>query len=102
VTIYTGSPGETCPTPALSLTICLPTQNQTTTTSVHVFANSDSDWPITAVQVYIDNNLVFNDTSSSTYVDAAFTVSKGQHNIVVQTFDAAGRIFSGSRTINAQ
>jgi len=102
VTIYSGNPGETCPTPALSLTICFPTQNQTTTTSVHVFANSDSDWPITAVQVYIDNKLVFNDTSSSTYVDTAFTVSKGQHNIVVQTFDAAGRIFSGSRTINAQ
>ena len=102
VTIYTGAPGETCPTSALSLTVCSPTQNQTTTTSVHVFANSDSDWPITAVQVYIDNSRVFNDISHSTYVDTAFTVTKGPHNIVVKAFDATGRVFSSSRTINAQ
>ena len=102
ITIYSGSAGETCPAGALSLNICSPTEDQTTTTSIHVFANADSDAPITSVQVYIDNSLIFNDTSQSTYLDTAFTVSQGQHNIVVKTFDANGRIFSGSRTIRAQ
>ena len=102
VNIYTGTPGETCATPAMSITVCSPTQNQTTTTSVHVFANSESNVSITAVQVYIDNQLVYNDTSQSTYVDTTFSVTKGQHNIVVKAFDANGKIYSQSRTINAQ
>src|SRR4029077_1625040 len=103
ITIYKGTPGETCPTSTSSLTICSPTQNETTTTSLHVFANSDSaDAQITAVQVYIDNNLIYNDTTGATYVDAAFAVTKGAHNVVVKAFDANGKNFSESRSINAQ
>jgi FG-GAP-like repeat len=103
ITIYKGTPGETCPTSTSSLTICSPTQNETTTTSLHVFANSDSaDAQITAVQVYIDNKLIYNDTTGATYVDTAFAVTKGAHNVVVKAFDANGKSFSESRNINAQ
>jgi hypothetical protein len=101
VHIYTGAPGETCATSTLSLHICSPAQNQTTP-SVHVFANSESDAPITAVQIYLDSTLIYNDTSHSTYVDTTISVAQGSHNIVVKAFDANGRIFSQSRTIDAQ
>ena len=102
VNIYTGTPGETCPTNANAINVCSPTQSQTTTTSLHVFANSASTYPITAVQVYIDGTLVYNDTSQSTYVDSTFSVAAGSHNVVVKAFDSHGTVFSQSRTITAQ
>jgi hypothetical protein len=102
ISIYTGTPGETCPTNANAINICSPTQSQTTTTSLHVFANSASTYPITAVQVYIDGTLVYNDTSQSTYVDSTFSVAAGSHSVVVKAFDSHGTVFSASRTIKAQ
>jgi hypothetical protein len=102
VTIYSGTPGETCPTPDSSLNVCSPTQNQTTGTSLHVFANSQSSAQITALQVYIDGRLIYNDTSGATYVDTAFTVSKGKHSVAVKAWDANGNAFRQGRTIMAQ
>ena len=102
ITVYSGTPGETCATAQGSINVCLPTQNETTTTSVRVFANSASFALITAVQVYIDNSLIYNDTSGATYVDTAFNVATGTHNIVVKAFDADGNSYSESRTITAQ
>jgi hypothetical protein len=102
ITIYSGKPGETCPTSDSSLNVCLPTQNETTSTSLHVFANSESPAQITAVQVYIDGRLVHNDTSGATYVDTAFTVSKGTHSVVVKAWDANGNAFRQARMITAQ
>ena len=103
ITIYSGTPGETCPAADSSMNVCLPTQGETTSTSLHVFANADSSpAQITAVQVYIDNKLIYNDTSGATYVDTAFTVTKGSHFIVVKAFDANGKTYSESRNITAQ
>jgi hypothetical protein len=103
ITVYSGRPGETCPAAPSSLNVCLPTQNQTTSTSLHVFANSDAtDASITAVQVYIDNHLVYNDKSGSTYVDTAFPVTAGSHYVVVKAFDANGKTYSESRSVHAQ
>jgi len=102
VSIYTGTPGETCPTNVNAINVCSPTQNQTTTTSLHVFANSASTYPITSVQVYIDGTLVYNDTSQSTYVDTTLSVAAGSHSVVVKAFDSRGTVFSQTRTIKAQ
>ena len=102
ITIYSGKPGETCPAASSSINVCLPTQNEVTTTSLHVFANADSVAQITAVQVYIDGKLIYNDTTGATYVDTAFTVAKGSHSVVVKAWDADGSVFSQSRNITAQ
>jgi hypothetical protein len=67
-----------------------------------VFANADSVAQITAVQVYIDGKLIYNDTTGATYVDTAFTVAKGSHSVVVKAWDADGSVFSQSRNITAQ
>jgi len=58
--------------------------------------------PPTAVQVYIDNSLVYDNTSQTTYVNQNFSVAKGSHTIVVKAFDANGKIYSQTITINAQ
>jgi hypothetical protein len=102
ITVYSGAPGETCPAAESSLKLCLPTQNETTSTSLHVFANSDSVTQITAVQVYIDSKLIYNDTSGSTYVDTAFTITAGAHAVTVKAFDADGNSFSEARNITAK
>ena len=102
ITIYSGTPGETCPTSQNSIDVCLPTQNQVTSTSLHVFANSASAAQITAVQVYIDGKLIYNDTTGATYVDTAFTVATGSHSVVVKAWDAQGTVFTQSRNITAQ
>jgi hypothetical protein len=103
ITIYSGTEGETCPAAANSMNICLPTQNEVSSTFLHVFANADSAVnQITAVQVYIDNKLIYNDTSGATYVDTAFTVAKGPHSVVVKAWDANGNAYSQSRSVTAQ
>jgi hypothetical protein len=103
ITIYSGTQGETCAAQPSSINVCLPTQNETTSTSLHVFANADSTAnQITSVQVYIDNSLIYNDTTGATYVDTAFTVAKGPHSVVVKAWDANGNLFSQTRNITAQ
>jgi hypothetical protein len=99
VTIFTGAPGQTCPvSPVLSMHICFPAQNATLHSPVQIFANGYSPRPITSIQVYIDNQLVFNDLTSSE-VNKLFSMSLGSHFIVVKFFDANGNIISDSRTI---
>jgi hypothetical protein len=103
ITIYSGTPGETCPAAPNSINVCLPTQNEVTSTSLHVFANAYSTTnQMTAVQVYIDGKLIYNDTSEATYVDTALTVAKGSHSVVVKAWDAGGKSYSQSRNITAQ
>ena len=103
ITIYSGKPGETCPASSGTMNICLPTQNETTTTSLHVFANAASTGAqMTAVQVYIDSSLIYNDTSGSTYVDTAFTVATGSHTVTVKDWDANGNSYSETRNITVQ
>jgi hypothetical protein len=102
ITMYSGTPGESCPAAPNSIAVCLPTQNEVTSTSLHVFANAYSASQITAVQVYIDGKLIYNDTSEATYVDTAFTVAKGSHSVVVKAWDASGKSYSQSRNVTAQ
>jgi hypothetical protein len=99
VTIFTGAPGQTCAVaPTLSVHICLPAQNATLHSPVQIFANGYSPRPITSIQVYIDNQLVFNDLTASE-VNKLFSMSLGSHFIVVKFFDANGNEISDSRTI---
>lgn len=103
ITIDSGTQGETCPAAPGSIDVCLPTQNQVTSTFLHVFANADSTVnQMTAVQVFIDGKLIYNDTSGATYVDTAFTVAKGHHLVVVKEWDASGNAYTQSRNITAQ
>jgi len=101
VTIFSGAPGQTCAAPsstALSVSACLPANNATLHSPVQIFANSYSPRPITAIQVYIDNQLEFNDPTASS-VNKLFTMGPGMHFIVVKAWDATGHNVTDSRTI---
>lgn len=101
VTIFSGAPGEVCAAPSsttLSVHACLPANNATLHSPVQIFANSYSPRPITAIQVYIDNQLAFNDPTASE-VNKLFTMGPGMHFIVVKAWDATGNNVTDSRTI---
>src|SRR5215472_1749745 len=101
VTIFSGAPGQTCAAPsatALSVHACLPAENATLHSPVQIFANSYSPRPITAIQVYIDNQLEFNDPTA-TEVNKLFNIGPGMHFIVVKAWDATGNNVTDSRTI---
>jgi FG-GAP-like repeat len=103
VSAFIGTPGKTCTTAPQTLTICLPGQNVTVASPLHVLAAVMVDAPVTAFQVYIDGALVYNDTKFlDNYVDTAFTLPSGMHYLVFKAFDAEGRTFSSSRNIAVQ
>jgi hypothetical protein len=102
VTIFSEAAGQTCPVPsstALSVHACLPAENATLHSPVQIFANSYSPRPITAIQVYIDNQLQFNDPTA-TEVNKLFSMEPGSHLIVVKAWDATGNNVTESRTID--
>jgi hypothetical protein len=103
VTIYTGAPGETCATGNTQLTadICLPEENATLSSPVQVLANSYSPDIITSIQVYIDNQLQFNDTTA-TEVNKLFPLAPGPHLILVKAWDAFGGQAITSRNITVK
>lgn len=103
VTIFAGAPGQTCATPsqALSIHVCSPAANATLRSPVQVFANAYSPRPISAVQVYIDGRLEFQDLTASE-VNQEFTVAPGLHFIVVKAFDVDGHQVSNTRTIDVR
>jgi hypothetical protein len=101
VTIFAGAPGETCATPSqvLTITVCAPAQSVTLHSPVQIFANAYSPRLVTAIQVYIDNQLEFNDTTA-TEVNKLFSMSPGLHFIEVKAWDADGHQVTESRTID--
>jgi len=103
VTIFAGAPGQTCATSsqALSIHVCSPAANATLRSPVPVFANAYSPRPISAVHVYIDGRLEFQDLTASE-VNQQFTVAPGLHFVLVKAFDADGHQVSSARTVNVR
>ena len=102
VTVYSGTPGETCPAAQNSANICLPAAGAMGGTSVHVLAAAQASRTITAMQVYVDGQLMYNDTSLSTYVDTSLTVVPGQHQILVKAWDDSGGTYTSAHDFTAQ
>jgi hypothetical protein len=102
ISVFDGAPGETCPTSPQTMTICAPTANGTFSSPLHVFAAVMVDAPVTAFQVYIDDNLVHNDILHDSYLDTAFPLAAGPHHVVVQAFDARGVVYTAARDIVIQ
>ncbi len=102
VSVFNGAPGETCPATPQSMTICAPAADGTVSGPLHVFAAVIANAPVTAFQVYIDDNLVHNDILHDTYVDTSFPLAAGSHNVVVQAFDATGAVYKAERNVTVQ
>jgi hypothetical protein len=84
-----------------AVNICSPGQNATVNSPVHVVAAAKSTAPITTMQIYVDNKLVFH-SPNTTQITADVPMAKGAHFMVVKAWDSTGRNFSSSRNINVQ
>lgn len=85
----------------LAVNICSPGQNANVNSPVHVVAAAKSTAPITTMQIYVDNKLVFH-WPNTTQIATDLSMAKGAHFMVVKAWDSTGRSFSSSRNINVQ
>jgi hypothetical protein len=102
ISVFNGAPGETCPASPQAMTICAPSADGTFSSPLHVFAAVMADAPVTSFQIYVDNNLVHNDTLHDTYLDTSFPLAAGPHHIVAQAFDARGVVYQAVRDVMIQ
>ena len=82
-----------CPlsTVSPSVTICTPTNGATVTSPVNIVAGTtDTTATITAMAIYVDNNLATKQNVNQ--INASINMSAGNHYVVVQAWDSAGRI----------
>jgi PKD repeat protein len=73
-----------------SITVCSPTAGSTVKSPVHVVAKTTDSAGVTALDIYVDNQLAYKSTANS--ADTMLTMGTGSHTIVVQIWDKAGRI----------
>ena len=78
--------------------IMAPTPNMKFYSPMYISATTVDPTPVTAVQVYVDNHLVYE--VSGTGVQAWIPLSIGQHSIVVQEWDSSGATYKQPVTVN--
>ncbi len=70
------------------VTIASPSANAKLTSPLTIKASVQNDAPVYAMQVYVDNSLLYQTNGSA--VNTSLSLSSGQHNIVVQAWDNGG------------
>lgn len=63
-------------------------------------ANAGPSTPISAMAVYLDNNLAY--VTTRDFVMTQLKVFVGQHRVTVQAWDAAGKMYSSAIVVNAE
>jgi hypothetical protein len=102
INVFSGTPGYSCPAAPTSASICLPS-GATASSPVHILGNASSAAVPTAVQLYIDNSLVIdNTTGGTTAIDTTQTLDAGSHYLVFKMFDASGASYMATKTITVQ
>jgi len=83
-----------------SVTVCAPALNALVQSLVHVVAGSTDSNQVTAMQVYVDNKLVYqaNAPTAETFVSLAV----GYHLITVQGWDSTGATFKSNVRVAMQ
>ena len=79
------------------VTISSPAPGSTSGSPVHFVASASSSLPITAMQIYVDNNLVYK--TSSNQINTSVAIATGTHNVVIQSWDSSGAVSKSSETI---
>lgn len=80
------------------VTVTSPVNGATVGTPVHVVANATSSYPIVAMKVYVDNNIVFSASANS--IDTTISMASGSRYIVVQAWDSTGAVQKSALTVN--
>ncbi len=75
-----------------------PANNSTVTNPAHFVASANSNSPVTAMAIYVDNNLVTKVGGAS--INTNVSMSGGRHNVVVQAWDATGAVQKTALAVN--
>lgn len=88
-----------CTASTIGVTVCSPTSGSTVSSPVTftAAAKSSSTAPITAIQIYVDNNLVY--TVNSATLNTSLSLTAGSHFVVVQGWDSTGAYYKTPVTI---
>jgi hypothetical protein len=81
------------------VSVSSPTNGATTGSPVQVVASGASSVPVTAMQIYLDGKLVFQQNNNS-QLNTSVSASGGTHSLVVQQWDANGNYAKTPLTIN--
>lgn len=88
------------PSVASGVTVTTPADGGSTSSPVHLIASAKSNYPITAMRVYVDNLSVY--TVPAANIDTYLNVTAGNHNVVVQAWDSTGAVFKKAMTITVR
>lgn len=83
-----------------SVTVCTPLPNALVQSQVNVVAGSTDSNAVTAMQIYLDNKLVYQIKAST--VNAFVSLPAGNHLITVQGWDATGATFKSNVPVAMQ
>src|SRR5438067_1151882 len=83
-----------------SVTVCTPSPNALVQSQVNVIAGSTDSNAVTAMQIYIDNKLVYKVNASS--VNTFVSLPVGNHLITVQGWDSTGATFKSNVPVSMQ
>ena len=83
VTVGAGSGGN--------VNVSLPANNSTVSSPFEVKASASAPNTVTAIQIYVDGQLVF--TGNGSGIDTQVNAGQGQHSVVVQAWDSAGNFY---------
>jgi hypothetical protein len=81
-----------------AVNILSPSPNMRLLSPVYVSATTIDPTPVVAVQIYVDNQLVYQ--VSGTGVQASLALPSGQHRMVVQEWNGSGASYKKSATVN--
>lgn len=83
-----------------TVNIAAPFANATVASPVHIQASASNSFPVSAMQIYVDNALKYQTAGSS--VNTQLPISIGKHYLVVQSWDTAGGIHKRAINLNVQ
>jgi acid phosphatase len=92
----TPTPGS-CSASTIGVTICAPTPGSTDSSPVTFSAAAKSNNPVTAMQIYVDNNLTY--TVNAATLNTSLAMTAGSHYVVVQAWDSTGAYYKTPVTI---
>ncbi|MGZ4830577.1 MAG: FG-GAP-like repeat-containing protein [Candidatus Angelobacter sp.] len=84
-----------------TVNVCSPAANATVNSPVKVVAAAKSTVKITAMQIYLDNKLIFSTPNTAT-ISTDVPMAKGAHTLVVKAWDSSGKSFFTTRKITVQ
>ena len=80
-----------------NVNVSSPANNATVASPFQVIASASASNPITALQIYLDGQLVFTNNAAS--LNTNVSASTGSHSLVVQAWDSSGAFYKQPLTI---